>query len=94
MPGAGAANLNTLEGKTVLIDYMWLKLGSEKLCHSRGACLHPNFCLDYVVPFPAAPFLGWSAAHCTDVSPIAATWRFFKQLHRQIFPDVFPHFSG
>lgn len=20
-----------------------------ELCHSRGACLHPNFCLDYVV---------------------------------------------
>lgn len=74
MPGAGAANLNTWEGKTVLIDYMWLKMGSGKLCHSRGACLHPNLRLDYVVLFPEAPFLRWSAAHCTDVSPIVATW--------------------
>ena len=74
MPGAGAANLNTWEGKTVLIDYTWLKMESGMLFHSGDACLHPNFCLDYVVHFPAAPFLGRSAAHCTDVSPIAATW--------------------
>lgn len=94
MPGAGAANLNSLEGKTILIDYMWLKMRSGKLCRSGGTCLHPNFCPDYVVLFPAAPFLSWFAAHCTDVSPIAAAWRLFKQLHRQIFPDVFPHFSG
>lgn len=40
---------NTLGGKTVLIGYMWLKMESGKLCHSRGACLHPNFCLDYVI---------------------------------------------
>lgn len=94
VPGAGAVNLNSLEEKTVLIDYMWLKMWSGKLCHSRGACLYPNLCLDYVVLFLAATFLGWSASHSTDVSPIAATWWFFKPLHRQIFPDVSPHFSG
>lgn len=74
MPGAGAANVNTSEEKTVFIDYMWLEMGSGKLCHSRGAFLHPNLCLDYAVPFLAASFLGWSVTHCTDVSPIAATW--------------------
>lgn len=73
MLGAGAANLNTLEEKTVLIDYMWLKMGSGKLCHSRGACLHPNLCLDYVILFSAAPFLSCFAAYYTDVSPIVAT---------------------
>ena len=74
MPGAGAANLNSLEAKTVLIDYMWLQMRSGKLCHSRGACLHPDLCLDYMVLFPAAPLLCQAGVHCTDVSPIAATW--------------------
>lgn len=73
-PGAGAANINTLIEKIVLTDYMWLKMESRKLCHSRGACLHPGLCLDYMVFFLEASFLGWFAAHHTDVSPIAATW--------------------
>lgn len=47
-------------------------------------------CLDYADVSPVVFFLYGFASHSTDVSPIVSTWWFFKRLHRQIFPDVFP----